>query len=316
MKTLACATTARRATVVFSAMLVLSAATVSARDAAPIQVSFCGTVVPAGRNALLVQDLDCPGYVAAISLDAGASLDLDGHHISGAQNTISFRPLGPDGLTIARQSRWVLRGPGAVSGSRYGGPGTTNGPGCVRVWGNGVLAVSDVDLSDCEWLGILAQTAEVHAEHVTIHDVPGVDISAPRIRARDVAIERTESIGLAATGTVRARRVTVHGASVGISAASLRGDDVVVSDSSSHGVDVSGSVFAFRLVATGNGGFGVRAAGPMTLIASSVTDNGDAGSPTDLGSFVRPRLLGSVCERSVDLGHPSDDLGVCSGDAR
>lgn len=248
---------------------------------------------------------------------SGASLDLGGHHISGGQNTIYLRPFGADGTTtIVRQNEWTLRGPGAVFGSHQGGIGATNSPSCVRVWGNGVLAVSDVDISNCESGGILAETAEVQAEHVTIHDVPGYGIAAAQVRARDVVVESTESIGLASSGTILARRVTVHGASVGISAASLRGYDVVVSDSSSHGVNVSGGVFAFWLVATGNGGFGVRAAGAMTLVASSITGNGDAGSPTDLGSFVRPRLLSSACGHSVDLGDPSEDLAVCTDDAR
>jgi hypothetical protein len=87
-----------------SAVLVLVFAVFlgSAHARATVQITACGQAVPRGAVGLLMNDLDCTGFVGgianeAVSLAANAKLDLQGHTITGGLFGVGCYELCADG---------------------------------------------------------------------------------------------------------------------------------------------------------------------------------------------------------------------------
>jgi hypothetical protein len=64
-------------------LLAISLLLLSTQPAAALDILTCGAVVPRGEVGVLQNDLTCSGEYAAVSLESGASVDLNGHAIHG-----------------------------------------------------------------------------------------------------------------------------------------------------------------------------------------------------------------------------------------
>jgi hypothetical protein len=145
--------------------------------------------------------------------------------------------------------------------------------------------------------------------------------------------------GISTQSKTVVRNVHVHDNACGIVAVyafSLRLQDVTVSNNSADGVTYAipvktGRVHAERVTVTGNGGNGIVANRGLVLIDATVTGNGVAGAVAntkisthsstltgngpggDVASFLKPHLVDTTCEHSVDR-NTAGTWGVCSLD--
>lgn len=185
----------------------------------------------------------------------------------------------------------------------------------MRVWGRGVLTISDVTIRDCEGAGIGSALAEVRARRVVIERSPA-GISARSIRAAHVEVHDARYAGIYAEEGLAVYDVTVRRTTEGpgLRAAEVRGVDLEATDNSGDGVDARERASLVRLLATGNGGFGISAGSFLRLLASTVTGNGIASGGIDVASRERPLVRRTTCGRSLDLDDPPQDLDVCAND--
>lgn len=146
--------------------------------------------------------------------------------------------------------------------------------------------------------------------------------------------------GLSISGKVLVTGVTLSGNDCGLQAvygfpATL--EDVVISGNTGDGIGYisrvgSGKVKARNLTVTGNGGAGIRTEGTVLLRDSEVAENGEAGvvstrkrlvayatsltgngAAGDVATYVRPKLVSSPCDHSVDL-KGGGTFGLCALD--
>src|SRR5262245_6278511 len=204
------------------ALLYLAAAT----PAAAVDVTACGQVVPEGQRAVLQADLSACFW--GIVLEPGATLDLNGHHLSGLPDFSD--------LIVCQRSCTIL-GPGELSETFEGVVAGAAGAG-HRPARRGVLRIDGVTVRDAKF-ALNAGTAVRARNVVIIHS--GRAFSSPRIRGTDVTITSSlpgETIG---DGMVRLTRLVLSGGStLGISAVGLRLVDsyVVCDDAGYPGLDI------------------------------------------------------------------------------
>src|SRR5215470_1530656 len=111
-------------------------AIVASGSASAMDVSTCGQFVPTGESAVLTTDLACaqtatfPFSAQGLVLDGGASVDLNGHSITGDDSGI--------GISCTPQGRGTLREPCRVTG-----PGTVAGFE-LGIGGIGVVEIAGV----------------------------------------------------------------------------------------------------------------------------------------------------------------------------
>lgn len=118
-----------------------------AEAALPIPVLGCGQVVPAGQTGVLGTNLTCPWVNGSIILEKGATLQLDGHSVGGAE------------YSVLCKGSCRVEGPGTISGSAVGVDG-----------GAGLLRVSDVTFRTLNH-GILGKERSAIVERSTFDAV-------------------------------------------------------------------------------------------------------------------------------------------------
>jgi hypothetical protein len=200
--------------------IVFGCALIGAQDTAALDVTACGTTVPARETGVLVTDLDCSGTgVVGVRLLRGATLELNGHTIVG----------GPSAATIvgtrdpqddSAPGRIVILGPGVIAGTAADPYPLTGSNACIAV--NGGRAQLEGDTGTIEVSGCVTGIAggvgptgdpagRLVLRGVTIHDNWSTGAQAKNISAETVTVyNHARQVGLSATATLRVSHVTAH----------------------------------------------------------------------------------------------------------
>jgi hypothetical protein len=244
---------------------ILLGALIGAAPAAPlVPVTSCGQEIPRGAVGVLAGDLDCrgePAVLRTIRVRRGATLDLGGHELRGAQ--VDCPPEEHDCRVV---------GPGTLRE----GPGGPTDASCVRD-NFGRLDVRDVTIVDCQGHGIdHGGGLRTRLERVTVLDAAVFGIfGGRRVDAREVTVIRSG-------GRIRGRQVIAQDNGHGGSPGRLFG--------------VSGAnVVLDGATVTGNAMVGV-AGDRLVLRNAVVTGNGEV----DVSAARVPRLVATTCETSMD----------------
>ena len=115
----------------FLALAALSLSTPAAVSSAQVEITTCGQAV-FGQSATLMADLDCSGSSAPGIEAGGASIELNGHTITGGTHGISC-----DG-------KCSVEGPGTITGADQNGVHGFNSSGKPRL---AKLRISEVTAS-------------------------------------------------------------------------------------------------------------------------------------------------------------------------
>lgn len=256
--------------------LVLLAATV----AAALDLTTCGAVVARGQTGVLRNDLLCAGEFAGVSLESGATLDLNGYAIRGP---------AVKGVYCSGRCRVVSRVPGGeITGTITGIFNWTTLPLTVRD-----VTVRDLDPATPDF-GIEAPAAKVDLQRVTVRRAGNIGIIARRAFLREVDASEQLDIGVYGIDLVRAWHL-------------------VTDDNGTWGVVTAGRLAAADLLARGNGMGGIRIVRGRVLGGTITGNHPPLG--LDVWAFERPRLVGVVCARSQLIEAPiGTDLDVCADD--
>lgn len=293
---------------VIAATLGFSAQLVNAQASA-IVVTSCHTIIPAGAIGVLQADLACDGFWGVV-LHHGATLDLNGHRISGSAGTVIV-----NATTLERRvpfGRWKIVGPGEIASARRNAaiPNSYTGY-CVSMRGRGLLTISDVTIRDCQDAAVVGD--RLRAERVTVQKAPADGIAVDWLRGTDLVVEDHGRTGIEAR-RIDARRLAVRRNATGVVAGSIRGEEVEATDNAGDGLAVSGNTNLRELVATGNAGYGVRAGSFLRLDRATVTGNDGAPGGGDVASPRKPVLVRTACGHSVKSSDASQSFGVCAND--
>jgi hypothetical protein len=107
-------------------LLVVASFVGSAHAASPVvQITACGDVVPRNSHGILMNDLDCTGFVggivnSAISMERSSSLDLQGHTVTGGLFGIACSELCSGGNGTCSTDRCEITN-GTVTGAEASG---------------------------------------------------------------------------------------------------------------------------------------------------------------------------------------------------
>lgn len=242
--------------------------------ASGLDITACGTMVPAGEVGVLVTDLDCSGLPASwgVRLGEGATLTMNGHTVKGAAEGVR-----------CFERRCTVTGPGTLF---------ENGVGIVVQMSR--IVVENINIHDNGY-GIAGHAgAYIEAIDVITNDNATSGIQAPIIRATNVTANGNVEYGL-------------------IAVKRLRGEGVTTSGNGEEGIESLGPASLTNFVATGNGGPGIAADRRVRLVGSTVTGNGTLGDGIDIAAHRRPRLVDTTCGRSSNPD-TSASWDVCSGD--
>lgn len=257
-----------------------------------LDITTCDQTVPSAQVGVLQADLVCPnpntlddcigagdGAPAAVRLAANATLQMNGHSITGGC-------FGVRSFTGGARNRIAIQGPGSISGAFYG------------VFFEGRLTISDVTL-DANQGGVIAADppttkSRITATNVTANDSTGPwegsGISAYRIDATSVTVNGNATSGIIATARLTAKGVTADGNGNGLySHGKIRAEDVTATNSLQYGV----------------------AARRLRLRTATVTGS---QSGIDLWTQSRPSTFAVTCDHSGSQSTPSIPWGVCASD--
>lgn len=245
--------------------------------AVAIDVTACGQDIPPGQTADLVADLHCPSNLPGGSLEELSAVYL------------------------GRGARLRLNG-FALSGGDFGvGCGsrcTIEGPGTIREFPVGVLSYGATRVEN-----VVFEENSGHAIHL---------YGGKTLRTTNVTILDADGLVAIVAHRLKAQNVTIERCWYGITAISkLVATDLTIRDCGQRAIG-AGSVRATRLTVVDNAGKGIIA-GRIALADSVVTGNDTIGTGIDLQSDRRPRLEGTVCERSQQ-GEAGPPFGVCLED--
>jgi hypothetical protein len=242
-----------------------------------MDISACNAVVPAGTTGVLQADLVCSPQFGAVLLLAGATLDMNGHSITGDFTSVA--------AVRCSRGKCTVSGPGDISG----------GPSGTAVELNrSRLTIDDISIHDCG-NGILQVTDEpskVNATNVMLTRLGQAAVSVNRIVATSVSATANGGAGL--TGN------------------SIGGTSIVASN---NGAGLfAGHVKVTGLTADSNQEAGVRA-DHIKLTNSEVIGNNGAGIGADLLTDHIPHLVNTTCGKSFGYGDATGtDFHVCTGD--
>jgi hypothetical protein len=160
----------------------------------PVAVVACGQVVPTATTGKLAADLDCTG-AEGIQLGARATLDLDGHMLSGDSY---------DGVLCA--GACTVTGGGAISGFKRG---VSSAKGAIKVGGGGAIVFTN------QISGIVGKRT-VQAKGVTFAGHAVEAISAVQTATLEGCTLTDNSTGIASSSTVKLIGTTITGGAIGI----------------------------------------------------------------------------------------------------
>lgn len=256
-----------------------------------LDVTSCGQTVPSFDTGILQTDLVCPnpntgddclaatGAPAGVDLQANATLQLNGHTITGGC-------FGVRALLATSKRPASIQGPGLITGSFFG------------IFFIGRLTISDVTL-DANGAGVVS---------------PGSSTNHSRLIATNVVANNSvgpfEGSGLSAY-RIDATSVTTNGnVSAGISVESRLRATNVQSNNNGHGVFGLNKIRIDGLTATNNVYNGVFCR-KLRLLNATVTGS---QSGVDLNTRSRPSLTNVTCDHSSFWSSTPIPWGVCAGD--
>ena len=268
-------------------LLIMACILLLVRCSAAVNITHCDARVPPGETGELQNDLVCDSAGHAVTLFDDATLNLNGHSITG-----TFLPWPHDerlpGSVIECDRDCTITGPGEIHDAI--------GPGLLPVFGDNATAIR---------FGTGNIRASVTIQDVTVHHcgyvMQGVTVAPGYPRARIVAtnLTFTDNTGVAIAGAaiLDATNVTADRNLGGISATRLlRETNLHVSDNTYGGVSAD-RVVINGLVANGNTSVGVSGR-IVRLTNATVTGNTFLGIAEDIFSKTRPRLATSTCTKS------------------
>src|SRR5262245_46548208 len=159
-----------------------------------LDIASCGADVPSGQVGALQADLTCASTTTAVVLEEVATLQMNGHSISGA------------GTGVFCSTRCTVQGPGEIVGAANFGIVTSTNPG-PRV------LVEDVTIRDGAGSAIaFGQPGSLDLRNVTVTNNGGgvAATNAGRIRGTDVVITNNAAGGAQAR-RLRFTRLTLQG---------------------------------------------------------------------------------------------------------
>ncbi|HYV56221.1 MAG TPA: hypothetical protein VE911_01695 [Candidatus Nitrosopolaris sp.] len=225
-------------------------AIVSASPASAMELTACGQFVSAGESAVLATDLACtrtttfPFSAQGVVLDGGASVDLNGHSITGDDSGI--------GVSCNPQGRHTLRKPCRVTG-----PGTVSGFE-LGIGGIGVVEVTGVVTRENLYGVVVAKCCALHVSDVAADDNDIAGVSAGRLTGSGLHANGNGKVGVAAT-RFRLARVVASGNGVGggVYGRGRLSDSVIVGNA---GFDGTYDLLAYPRIRTRNStcGGGIR----------------------------------------------------------
>lgn len=304
--------------VFFASLTLILASTTSAKA---IDISSCGTTVPKGETGVLQTDLDCSNDLFGVRLLRKATLDLNGHAISGGTVTfatvLGANRVNPDDPTEGGRGNFTIVGPGEISGVLVSPVFAVGTQGCV-VLQNGRARITSptgvVDIHGCVFgvVGYLPEysTNVSHAtiDHVILRDNLFEGVTVRRLLASNVLSHDNGGIGVHAIVAMQITDVVAVSNPIGIFAVrSVKGANVTATGNG-NGVESFGAIDLTNLDASNNSYlFGVNAP-RVRLVDSIVTGNALA----DIGSRRKPRLVNTVC--GLSAGSDGAPWGVCAND--
>ena len=262
-----------------------------ARFAHALDITSCGQTVPSFEVGVLQADLVCPnpntaddclaptGPPTGVTLEANATLQLNGHSITGGC-------FGVSALMDSLRDRIAIQGPGLITGAFYG------------VYFIGRLTVSDLTL-DGNGGGIISPHVSTNHSRLSVTNVTANGSVGP-FEGSGIAAYRIEATSVTANGNVNAGIVAVS---------RLRGN-AITTDGNAYGVYSLRTVAIEGLTATNNTYYGA-AARRLRLRTGSVTGS---QSGIDLWTRSRPSIVDVTCDHSGSQTNPSISWGVCAGD--
>ena len=179
---------------------------VAGGSASAMDVATCGQFVPAGESAVLTTDLACartatwPFVAQGVVLDGGASIDLNGHSITGDDSGVGVS-CNPQGRRTLRLPCRVI-GPGTVSGFELG------------IGGIGVVEVARVTTRENIYGVVVAKCCALRVSELTADDNDIAGVSAGRLTGSGLHASGNGNVGVAA-GRFLLARVTASGNGVG-----------------------------------------------------------------------------------------------------
>jgi len=287
--------------------VLLVLAVLSARAHA-VDITACGTPVPARQAGVLQADLDCSGiFLSCDSLGATDCINDPTCTDAGCAGVVlgERATLQMNGHTIANGAvfcagRCAISGPGTIAGGDQAGESLTaegdlqvDGGLDIHGSGHGIITRRNTSLSD------------VSITNCSINYGYGI-FAYKRLQLTNVTVSDNAGGGIYADHTVRGEAITTNGnAHVGLAVGY-------------GGLSVTG------LTATGNGGDATTGEGGVNVLGSSVklvnsvvTGNFSGATPLDLFTHRRPLLINSSCDHSqryLRNGFTSETWGVCAQD--
>ncbi len=281
----------------------------SARVAFAVDVTSCGQVVGPREAGVLVADLDCSGApegTSAVILSRNASLDLQGHTLTGAtgDNTTGavLCDFGEPSCMDTPHGEACRPPMGRCLVTSTGAPGEIRG-NSVGILSDRHLTVSNVHVATSTNGIAFAERGILRARDVSVEGGSSTGIYGGRMLLSNVSVTGTGDFGIfASLAPLRGTGITANGnARGGIIAGVIQADGVTAND--------NGSGPAFGL---GGGIF----AGRIELSNSTVTGNLFGGAAMDLASPTLPAVVNTTCGTSAvfpsDAPYPS--WGVCAND--
>ncbi len=210
-------------------LLAISLLLLSTQPAAALDILTCGAVVPRGEVGVLQNDLTCSGEYAAVSLESGASVDLNGHaiHWPATKGVICL------GMRCAVTS--------GVPGGEI--TGTITG---IFKFTRGALVVSDVSVHDLDAPppgdhGIEAPSSRVDLTRVSVLRTGYRGIIARRLRATDVESSAHGDAGVFVVRTLTSSNLTADGNAAGVVAKRINAENLVARTTAAPGCRRSAS---------------------------------------------------------------------------
>jgi hypothetical protein len=254
-------------------------------------VTSCNTLVPANEVAVLQNDMSCNGAFIGVGLGENATLDLNGHSITG-----TFYPDPPRAVECRGVRCTILSSNGT---GRIGGGDFVAVEIGLFTYNRARLTISDVDLHDAR-AGIQGSAfvlyprkTQVRAERVRSHGHAEYGIWVQKLTARDV--DASDNGG------------------VGASADKLSAVNMTASGNAYSGL-FGERISAKGLVANDNGDAGVRAV-VASLRNATLTGNDGLGIGADIATVRKPHVQNVTCGKSQILGGVGGQgWGVCAND--
>jgi hypothetical protein len=272
-------------------VLVVVMLAIGVRPGFGLDITDCNTLVPANEVGVLQNDMSCGGAFIAVGLGENATLDLNGHSITG-----TFYP-DPPRAVECRGVKFTIR--------------SSNGTG--RIGGGDFVAV-EIGLFTYNRARLLISDVDLHDARAGIQG--SAFLAYPRdtqVRARRVAAHGHAEYGIWVTRLTAWNVDASDNGGVGVSADKLRGISMTASNNGRSGI-FGGSISVKGLVADDNGDAGVRVVS-ASLRDATLTGNDGYGIGADLMTVRHPHVGNTMCGKSQVIGGlGGQGWGVCSAD--